>query len=420
MAKLRIYNAIVDEEEKVFLQDWCGVDGICYKDIPEFLDSMEEGDNQIDIRLHCPGGNCIEGWAIYDALRNSGKEISATIEGECSSMATIILLAAPKERRYAFENARMCIHNPHVEWLDLCTAERLTADEIDRLKGKLDAQETLLREEQNRILDLYVERTGASRDELQQLMDEDKFVDMAKAAELGFISGTLAPNTAKKNHSPKNKKMAKEKITIENRVVKQLLKMAGIAKVEDVKILDQKITAADGTEFTVEREDGDPQVGDKAYPNGTYVLDDGTTIVVEDEVITSITTEDDTNEPVTDPEPAQQNLAEQVTALTAQVNELTEQVSSLKNENEALKGDNETLTAEAKTEEEKEILDIVSKAGGKKWLDSLKGVRSTFNANNRSFVEHGSKTAVQQETTTQRLIREQREKQEARRAASKK
>ena len=137
-------------------------------------------------------------------------------------------------------------------------------------------------------------------------------------------------------------------------------------------------------------------------------------------MITSITTEDDTNEPVTDPEPAQQDLAEQVTALTAQVNELTEQVSSLKNENEALKGDNETLTAEAKTEEEKEILDIVSKAGGKKWLDSLKGVRSTFNANNRSFVEHGSKTAVQQETTTQRLIREQREKQEARRAASKK
>lgn len=417
MAKLRIYNEIVDEEEKVFLQDWCGVDGICYKDIPEFLDSMEEGDNQIDIRLHCPGGNCIEGWAIYDALRNSGKEISATIEGECSSMATIILLAAPKERRFAFENARMCIHNPHVEWLDLCTAERLTADEIERLKGKLDAQEALLLEEQKRILDLYVERTGASREELQSLMDEDKFVDMTKAAELGFISGTLVPNTAKKNHSSKNKKMAKEKITIENRVVKQLLKMAGIAKVEDVKILDQKITAADGTEFTVEREDGDPQVGDKAYPNGTYVLDDGTTIVVEDEVITSITPQSD---PDTDPAPDQQSLADQVAELTAKVTELTEQVSSLKSENESLKSDNEDLTAQAKTDEEKDILDIVKKAGGKQWLDSLKNIKSTFNANNRSFVEHDNKPAVQQETTTQRLLREKREELEAKRAKRKK
>ena len=36
MAKLRIYNEIVNEEDKVFLQDWCGTDGVCYKDIPEF------------------------------------------------------------------------------------------------------------------------------------------------------------------------------------------------------------------------------------------------------------------------------------------------------------------------------------------------------------------------------------------------
>ena len=110
MAKLRIYNQIVNEEDKVFLQDWYGTDGVCYKDIPEFLDSMEDGDNEIDIKLHCPGGDCIEGWAIYDALRNSGKTISATIEGECSSMATIILLAAPKERRFGFENALSLIH----------------------------------------------------------------------------------------------------------------------------------------------------------------------------------------------------------------------------------------------------------------------------------------------------------------------
>lgn len=439
MAKLRIYNQIVNEEDKVFLQDWYGTDGVCYKDIPEFLDSMEEGDNEIDIKLHCPGGDCIEGWAIYDALRNSGKTISATIEGECSSMATIILLAAPKERRFGFENARMCIHNPAVAWLDLWSDERLTADEIKNLKAKLTAQEISLIEEQNKILNLYVERTGADREELQSLMNEDKYVDMARAAKLGFIASTLAPNTdnKKKHKSSKSSKMAKEQIKIENRIVKKLLSMAGIAKIEDVQILDQKITAADGTEFTVEREDGDPQVGDKAYPNGTYVLEDGTTIVVADEVIESITPADNGEGEGGDGNgegDESNDLKAQVDNLTQQVADLTEQVNTLTSEKEALATDKANLESkvtdleakvaalepEAKTDEEKAILDVVNKAGGKAWLDGLKDMSSTFTANNRKFVAHGDNNGGQQgETRAQRMLREQRERQEAKRKARK-
>lgn len=439
MAKLRIYNQIVNEEDKVFLQDWYGTDGVCYKDIPEFLDSMEEGDNEIDIKLHCPGGDCIEGWAIYDGLRNSGKTISATIEGECSSMATIILLAAPKERRFGFENARMCIHNPAVAWLDLWSDERLTADEIKNLKAKLTAQEISLIEEQNKILNLYVERTGADREELQSLMNEDKYVDMARAAKLGFIASTLAPNTdnKKKHKSSKSSKMAKEQIKIENRIVKKLLSMAGIAKIEDVQILDQKITAADGTEFTVEREDGDPQVGDKAYPNGTYVLEDGTTIVVADEVIESITPADNGEGEGGDGNgegDGSNDLKAQVDNLTQQVADLTEQVNTLTSEKEALATDKANLESkvtdleakvaalepEAKTDEEKAILDVVNKAGGKAWLDGLKDMSSTFTASNRKFVAHGDNSGGQQgETRAQRMLREQRERQEAKRKARK-
>lgn len=439
MAKLRIYNQIVNEEDKVFLQDWYGTDGVCYKDIPEFLDSMEEGDNEIDIKLHCPGGDCIEGWAIYDALRNSGKTISATIEGECSSMATIILLAAPKERRFGFENARMCIHNPAVAWLDLWSDERLTADEIKNLKAKLTAQEISLIEEQNKILSLYVERTGADREELQSLMNEDKYVDMARAAKLGFIASTLAPNTdnKKKHKSSKSSKMAKEQIKIENRIVKKLLSMAGIAKIEDVQILDQKITAADGTEFTVEREDGDPQVGDKAYPNGTYILEDGTTIVVADEVIESITPADNGEGEGGDGNgegDGSNDLKAQVDNLTQQVADLTEQVNTLTSEKEALATDKANLESkvtdleakvaalepEAKTDEEKAILDVVNKAGGKAWLDGLKDMSSTFTASNRKFVAHGDNNGGQQgETRAQRMLREQRERQEAKRKARK-
>lgn len=427
MAQLKIYNEIVDEETKVMYRDWLGTDGVCYKDITDFLESMEEGDNQIDILLHCPGGNCLEGWAIYDRLRQSGKQISATIEGNCSSMATIVLLAAPKERRFAYENARMCIHNPAVEWVDVCTAERLTADEISRMKGKLTAQETSLIEEQNRILDVYVERTGADRGELQAIMNEDKFIDMDKAKELGFITDTIAPNTASKKTNKFHKKMAQEKITIENKLVKRLLALAGVAKIEDVQIpLDQKITAADGTEFTVEREDGDPQVGDKAYPNGTYTLDDGTVIVVEDEVISSITPADNEGDD-------NEDKADDVAALQAKVDELTAtnealkaENESLKSENETLKADNESLKAEKedltksqKTDEETAILDVVARAGGKVWLDTVCKMQSTYHTGNRQFVAHGEGGDNKGLSKTQQLLAKKKAEQEAKRSAKK-
>lgn len=424
MAQLKIYNEIVDEETKVMYRDWFGTDGVCYKDITDFLESMEEGDNKIDILLHCPGGNCLEGWAIYDRLRQSGKQISATIEGNCSSMATIVLLAAPKERRFAYENARMCIHNPAVEWVDVCTAERLTADEIARMKGKLTAQETSLIEEQNRILDVYVERTGADRGELQAIMNEDKFIDMDKAKELGFITDTIAPNTASKKTNKFHNKMAQEKITIENKLVKRLLALAGVAKIEDVQVpLDQKITAADGTEFTVEREDGDPQVGDKAYPNGTYTLDDGTVIVVENEVISSITPVDNGGDNDND---NKDNADDDVAALQSKVDELTAANEALKAENESLKNENETLKAEKedltksqKTDEETAILDVVAKAGGKAWLDTICKMQSTYHTGNRQFVAHGEGGDNKGLSKTQQLLAKKKAEQEAKRNAKK-
>lgn len=455
MAKLCIYNEIVDEETKVMYQDWCGTDGVCFKDIHEFLASMKDDDNEVELRLHCPGGDCIEGWAIYDALRTSGKQITAVIDGECSSMATIILLAAPKEKRFGNKNARLCIHNPAVAYLDLWPGDRLTADELEQLKSKLTAQQLSLVEEQNKILNLYEERTGTDRATLQALMNEDKYVDMDKAIELGFISSTVEPNTASKHKS--NSKM---KVSIENRTLAKLLSLTGFAKIEDVEatILDQKITAADGTEFTVEREEGDPQEGDKAYPNGTYTLDDGTVIVVEDEVIKSITAagqEDDDDEDLN-------SLKQKVADLTAQVEQLTSEKEALASEKEALEADKtsleqqvnslttdkenltatigtltsekttlesekaalesekQTLTEAQKTEDEKAILDVVEKAGGKAWLEAVSKMKSTFHAGNRSFQEHQPAGGAQEgETKTQRLLREKREAQEAKRKARK-
>lgn len=405
MATLKIYNDIVDEEEKIMMQWWGMPEGVCFKDIDDFVASLPEDDDKIDIHLHCRGGSCMEGWAMYDALRTSGKEITTTIEGECSSMATIILLAAPKERRFGQKNASMCIHNPHVPYVDLWETCNLTAEDMDKLAAKVQVQAQSLREEQKKILNLYVERTGSNAEELQALMDEDKYVTMDKAIELGFICETLAPNTASKSKKQASKLSNMSKtVNVKASVLDRMLAKLGIKDIEDFKIVDQVITTADGQELTVEREEGDPQVGDTASPDGEFTLDDGTKVVVADGVITEITAptgdegDGDGDGEGEGNDEKDQRIAEleaKVTELEAQVADLTTEKENLKGEKEALATEKETLqsekdalTAEAKTEDDKAILAKVEELGGMEWLNlATKAAGSTFTPQNRKFVE---------------------------------
>lgn len=419
MATLKIYNDIVGEEEKIMLQIWEGMDGVCYKDIDEFISSMAEDDNTIDIRIHCRGGDCVEGWAIYDKLRRSKKKITCTVEGECSSMATIILLAAPKERRFAYKNAHFCIHSPALAYPELDYYTRMTADNLDRNIDQLKVQADSLRMEEKKILDLYVQRTDASRTELANLMALDTYVGTEEAIEMGFISKTLSPLTASKTRTFNNIKpktitaMKKKFVKVESSKLNRLLAKAGLRRMSDLRMKAMVVTAADGSELTIDREEGDPQIGDTASPDGEFVLDDGTVIVVESGVITDIIPPAD-GEPTdeADGELDENELLEQVETLVEENQELTQENEELKEELEAKRG------ARVLSADERVILARVQKAGGRQWLDKVLNSKSTFNASNRRFVE-STATARRGagETATQRKIREQRAEAARKRAA---
>ena len=370
------------------MQMW-GIDnGVTFQSIDDFLSSISEDDKTIDIHIHCRGGNVIEGWAIYDALRHSGKEISATIDGECSSMATIVLLSAPKERRKAYMNAHFCIHNPSATTYNLDWSESLTADNIEKGAARLSKQAEQLRAEQDRILDLYVERTGTDRETLQAVMDKDVIYGMDKAIELGFISEVLPPITAKRQ-TPKtqnNMHNDKEEVQVKRGILDRILAKAGFKALEDLKIVDMVVTAADGSELTIERESGDPQVGDSASPDGSFVMEDGTTIVVSDGVITEIIP------PVSGDE---------------ETEALREENERLKSEIASLKEQLGISDAKAKTEEESAILAKVKNAGGVAWLDKILSMKSTYTA---QTARREIRETPSNETPTQKALRDLKEK----------
>lgn len=287
----------------------------------------------------------------------------------------------------------------------------MTSEELEQQADKMRNLASQLRVETGKLLDLYVNRTGSDRKLLSELMDKDIYIDMQTAMALGFI-GSILPemNDSKKQFKFKNnKEMTKGKIECDANAVQRVCSLFGVEKIEDIndiKIIDQYITSSSGDGFTVEREDGDPQVGDIAYPDGDYVMDDGSHVIVQDGVITDITRVDDSepSEPGDedgDLTPDQQQAV--IDNLQAQIDDFKKQIASKDDEISALKG-NQT------TDEQREILTLIAKAGGKKWLDKITSMKSTFTTKNRTFVAH--KTPGQgdgKETKTQRMIREAKE-----------
>lgn len=355
MAVLKIFNDIQTENEKNNSKFFGEAEGICYKDVDEFCEQIPEDDNKIDVRLHCNGGSCTEGWAIYDRLRATGKEITCTVEGNAASMATVILMAAPKERRKAYASAEICVHNPWISSWGL--SDIVTADDLDKAAKDL-------RDIQEKMLNLYVERCECDKEEMQALMNEDKYIGVNEAIRLGLIGEVIAPVSAKKqgavfNNKSKNK-MAKEekKVEVKASLIDRALAKLGIKNLDELaKGMD--LSTSDGQMLTVEREEGEPQVGDKATPDGEFMMPDGKTIVVADGVITDIKTD------------AQGSEGEGGDENADRIEELEKENEDLKKQIEELTQAKKDAEAKAKTTDELRILNAVKMAGGEKALSQI-------------------------------------------------
>lgn len=382
MAKLRIYNDI-DSQDNKFWYQWCGGDCVCFQDIDAFAASIPKDDDTIDMRIFCNGGSVVEGWAIYDRLRQSGKKITCTIEGKAASMATIIMLAAPKESRKAYENAAFLLHNPWVPgW---CLGDQLNAKDLKNQGEEMQMW-------QDKMVDAYVERCGCDREEIQALMDKDIFISTSEALRLGLISSTVAPISASatkrnieqfinsKQQNPKamdKKTEVKDKKTeVKASLLDKILAKLGVKTLEEAEQAvaepqakaepkAMELNTADGQTLTVEREEGDPQVGDKASPDGTFEMPDGKTIVVEDGVITEIQTSDDTDVDDTDNEGGEGGEGGSASSTDNDtVAKLKRQVAALKQQLNDTKAQLAGAQKLAKSKEDMRILNAVKMAGG--------------------------------------------------------
>ena len=350
---IRIYSDIV-ENDNVFY----GCCGVSYRSIAEALATMDEDDDTIDLRIDCRGGLISAGWAIIDALRATGKTIKATVEGYCGSMAIAVLLAASERAgaKHATLHAHRACFPPYT------LADQYNDADLTKLSEDLKA-------ETERMLDWYVERTGADRAELEELMNADKDIDMDEAQRLGFIQSILEPVSALagrrswNKQTPKNKDMAKKENAI-GEAFRALAKAIGLK----VDVTDEPAPAnyvlvtLNGTELVIDKPEGEEiAVGDAASPDGEYVLEDGRKVKIEGGVITEIETADDPE----DKKGKKCNLTDEEAAQLQQEN------ADLKAEVERLQAELEEAKKQIESPENKAIVEIVNKAGGREWLDKV-------------------------------------------------
>lgn len=376
MARLEIYTDIQSDKDKAVAQFWGDVAGVSFTDINQFCNALKPDDPSIDVHLKSDGGSVQEGWAIYDRLRATGKDIHTLAEGNVASMATIVMMAAPKGNRKAMPNAEFCIHNPCV--CPYALGDALTADDLQRMADNLRAEQT-------KMANLYAERCGGDVETFQQLMNEDKFINTDEAISYGLIDAVELPLSASKTNYKFNTKMEKE-VKVKQSWLDKVLAKLGVKSVQDVTFA-LTLNTADGGTLEVERESGDPQAGDAATPDGTFEMPDGSTIKVEKGVITEINPANnegdgtegdgdgkegdkppvdakDEDAPKTEEQPSGDDDTK-VAELEKKVDELEQRIAELESQ----------LTdanAKAKTTEEMDILNLVAIAGGKKALAQLK------------------------------------------------
>lgn len=144
-----------DSECVIDIFDEIGLWGVTSKDFAEQLQSVGKIKN-LTLNLDCPGGDCNDGLTIYDAIRACGASVTVNVIGLAASMASVIMLAADAGRIRIYENARVMIH-------------RVTGGAFGN-SDDLDAATKLVRQFEDRIVALYVARTGKPDTEIRDMM----------------------------------------------------------------------------------------------------------------------------------------------------------------------------------------------------------------------------------------------------------
>ena len=137
----------------------------------------QESDEPIKVFIDSPGGDADAGFAILDMMRFVRPPIKMIGMGLVASAGAIVLLAAPREQRFALPNSRYLIHQPMAGFRGVGTEIEIHAKEIDLMRRKMN--------------DLISQETGKPVAEVEQDTDRDYWMGAEEAFAYGLVGGII-------------------------------------------------------------------------------------------------------------------------------------------------------------------------------------------------------------------------------------
>lgn len=351
IAKLNIEGYIGElDKESAF----AGEKNFTLANLKTFLSSLDSGITDIHVDINSGGGSVFEGWDIHDELQKSGKNIITIGRGIVGSIATVIFLSANPENRKLIKGTKFFIHHPY--WLPN-ESEPIRADELLSLGNDL-------KDEQNRILNLYARESKSNANELYPLMSKETDLTSEMAVRMGFASEEIEDTNDVSYHqyrlvamiNSKEKQLTQNTMTQTTKEMSAFKKfglmlnriMKGNFKAMDMPVIDE---AGNNVTLFIETETED-LVGKNAYliaedgsqspaPDGKYTDGDGKMINVTGGVVASV------DEPMAATEPVEADaLKAELEALKATNLELTNQLEASKTEGQTIKAQFEKINTE--------------------------------------------------------------------------
>lgn len=144
-----------------------------------YLDSSDPG-KDISIYINSPGGSVYAGYGIYDTMQFIGSDVSTICTGMAASMASVLLVAGTKGKRFALQHSRVMIHQPLGGAQGQASDIEIAAREILKVKKELYT--------------IISEHSGKPFDEVMRDSDRDYWMTSQEAKEYGMIDEILTRN----------------------------------------------------------------------------------------------------------------------------------------------------------------------------------------------------------------------------------
>ena len=141
-----------------------------------YLD-REDPERDISVYINSPGGVISSGLAILDTMNLIRPDVSTICVGLAASMATVLLCAGTKGKRYALPNSTVHMHQPIGGAQGQASDVEIAAREMLRLQDK--------------VRQMISESTGQPYEKIAKDTDWDYYLTSAQAKDYGLIDEVL-------------------------------------------------------------------------------------------------------------------------------------------------------------------------------------------------------------------------------------